>query len=183
VRRDAPHPLCISRLLAERAERTPDAPALLAPGRVPLTYGRLYQHVHDVGQLLHAMGLGRGHRVAVVLPNGPEMAVAALAVAAGAICAPLNPVYGMREFEGYLAELHAQALIVQAGIDSPARAAAQARDIGIIELSPRHEAEAGCFTLTGGEREPPARHGYAPLTTSPSCCRRQARRHARNVYP
>jgi acyl-CoA synthetase (AMP-forming)/AMP-acid ligase II len=161
VRRNAPHPLCISRLLAERAERAPDAPALLAPERVPLTYGRLYQHVDDVVQRLHAMGMGRGTRVAVVLPNGPEMAVATLAVAASAICAPLNPAYERREFEGYLAELRAQALIVQADVDSPARAVAQARHIDIIELSPGHAAEAGCFTLTGAAREPPARPDYA----------------------
>ena len=39
------------------------------------------------------MGIGRHDRVAVVLPNGPELAVAILAVAASAACAPMNPAY------------------------------------------------------------------------------------------
>ena len=68
-----------------------------APGRAPLTYGRLYRHIDDVVQTLHAMGVGRHDRVALVLPNGPEMAVAFLAVA-GATCAPLNPAYSADEF-------------------------------------------------------------------------------------
>ena len=65
----------------------------LAPGRSPLTYSHLYRHINDVVQTLHVMGLGRDDRVALVLPNGPEMAVAFLAVAASATCAPLNPAY------------------------------------------------------------------------------------------
>jgi oxalate---CoA ligase len=66
VRPAPPHPLCISHLLAERAERTPEAPALLAPGRDPLTYSRLFQHIDDVVQRLRAMGVEHGTRVAVV---------------------------------------------------------------------------------------------------------------------
>ena len=133
---NAPQHLCIHHLLQDQAQHTPDALAILAPGRAPLTYGRLHRHVDDVVQTLHAMGLGRNDRVALVLPNGPEMAVAFLAVAAGATCAPLNPAYSANEFDFYLADLHAQALIVQAGMDSPARAVAQAHGLQIIELSP-----------------------------------------------
>src|SRR5262245_41698979 len=104
------YPLCISQLLAERAACTPDALALLAPGRTPLTYGRLCQHVYDRVQTLQAMGVGRGDRVASVLPNGPEMAVASLAVAASATCIPLNPAYSAREFGLYLANRNVKAL-------------------------------------------------------------------------
>ena len=57
-------------LLVEQAERTPDAPAILAPGRAPLTYGRLWQHIDDVVQALRAMGIGRQDRVVLMLPNG-----------------------------------------------------------------------------------------------------------------
>ena len=42
---------------------------------------------------LNLMGVGRGDRVAIVLPNGPEMAAAFLGVASGAVAAPLNPAY------------------------------------------------------------------------------------------
>src|ERR687884_661893 len=104
---------CLAHLLADQSRHHPDAPAILAPGRTPLTYGRLWQHVNDIVQTLHTIGLNRHDRVALVLPNGPEMAVAVLAVAAGATCAPLNPAYGPYEYHTYLAALHPKALIVQ----------------------------------------------------------------------
>src|SRR5919198_990657 len=143
-----PRHACIPHLLADHAERTPDALAILAPGRAPLTYGRLRRHIGDVVHTLRAMGLGRHDRIVLVLPNGPEMAVAFLAVAAGATCIPLNPAYGISEFYSYLPELHAKAVIVQTGLDSPVRAAASAHGLSIIELSPILEAEAGVFILT-----------------------------------
>ena len=152
---------CIHHLLLAQAERLPDAPAILAPGRAPLTYGRLWQHVEHVVQALRAMGLGRQDRGRAVLPNGAEMAVAFLAVAAGATCAPLNPAYGADESASYLAQLHAKALIVQADLDTPARHIARASGLPLIELSPRPEAAAGLFTLTGEERPSPALHGAA----------------------
>ena len=126
---------CLPHLLEHQAKRIPDAPAILAPGRAPLTYGRLYQHIDKMGRTLRAMGIGRRDRVAVVLPNGPEMAVAILTVAASAVCAPMNPAYGAEELDRYFADLRPRALITQAGIDSPARRAALSRGIRVIELS------------------------------------------------
>src|SRR5215510_1103564 len=108
----------IPRVLEHHAKRIPDAPAILAPGRAPLTYGRLYQHIDEVGRLLRAMGIGRHDRIAVVLPNGPETAVAILAAAASATCAPLNQSYEFGELCRYLTDLRPRALIAQGGIDS-----------------------------------------------------------------
>jgi acyl-CoA synthetase (AMP-forming)/AMP-acid ligase II/acyl carrier protein len=158
---NVPRHVCIHHLLEDQAERTPDALAIIAPGRPPLTYGRLHRHMADVVQTLHAMGLGRHDRIALVLPNGPELAVAFLAVAAGATCAPLNPAYSADEFAAYLVELHVTALIVLAGMDSPARAVAPAYGIRIIELLPMRGAEAGRFILTGGQSAHPAPHEFA----------------------
>jgi acyl-CoA synthetase (AMP-forming)/AMP-acid ligase II/thioesterase domain-containing protein len=158
---NAPQHFCIHHLLEDHAERSPDAPVILAPGRIPLTYGRLEGHVNEVVQALHAMGLGRNDRVALVLPNSPEMVVAFLSVAAGATCVPLNPAYSRKEFDFYLADLRAKALILQAGMDSPARSIAQAHGIGIIELSPVLGAEAGLFTLTSETRTRVVLHEFA----------------------
>ena len=146
---DIPRHLSIPHLLTDHAERTPDALAILAPGRNPLTYGRLCRHIDDVVQTLHAMGLGRNDRIALVMPNGPEMAVAFLAVAAGATCIPLNPAYSAHEFVTYFAHLHLKMLIIQEGLNSPARTVAQAHGLHIVELSPVLGAEAGLFTFTG----------------------------------
>ena len=155
-------PSCIPHVLAQWAAQAPDALAILAPGRPPLTYSRLWRHVADVVQTLRALGLRRHDRVALILPNGPEMAVACLAVAAGTICVPLNPAYSTNEFSFYLTDLQVQALVLQTGIDSPARAVAHAYGCQIIELQPKHEAEAGLFTLTGAGSLHTATAAYAP---------------------
>src|SRR5207253_8251466 len=138
-------------VLEHQAKRISDAPAILAPGRAPLTYGRLYQHVDKMGRILRALGIGRRDRVAVVLPNGPEMAVAVLTVAASAACVPMNPAYGAEELDRYFGDLRPRALITLAGVDSPARRVALSRDVRVVELSTALDAEAGLLTLTGDQ--------------------------------
>ena len=145
---------CLTHLLEYQAKRLPDAPAILAPERAPLSYGCLYRHVEQTARTLRAMGIGRHDRVAVVLPNGPEMAVAILAVAATAACVPMNPAYQAEEFDRYFADLRPRALITQAGINSPACGVALSRGVRIIELSAL-DAAAGLFTLTGEQLSAP----------------------------
>jgi acyl-CoA synthetase (AMP-forming)/AMP-acid ligase II len=139
-------------LLEYQADRIPDAPAILAPGRAPVSYGRLYRHVEYTAGVLRAMGLGRHDRVAVVLPSGPELAVALLAVAASAVCAPLNPAYEREELERYFADLRPRALITAARVGPSARRVALSRGIRVFELSTADDAKAGLFTLTGEQR-------------------------------
>jgi acyl-CoA synthetase (AMP-forming)/AMP-acid ligase II len=154
--------LCLPHLLEYQAKRRPDAPAILAPGRAPLSYGRLYQHVDQVAKTLRVMGIGRHDRVAVVLPNGPEMAVAILAVAATASCAPMNPAYQAEELDRYFADVRPRALITQAGIDSPACRVALSRGVRIIELSSALDSAAGLFTLTGEQVGAPSHELVSP---------------------
>jgi acyl-CoA synthetase (AMP-forming)/AMP-acid ligase II len=153
---------CLPHLLEYQAKRIPEAPAILAPGRVPLTYGHLYQHIEQTGHTLRAMGISRHDRIVVVLPNGPEMAVAILAAAANAVCAPMNPAYQGEELDRYFADLRPGALITQAGIDSPARRVALSRDVRVIELSAALHAEAGLFTLTGDRDDAPSHELVSP---------------------
>ena len=118
---------CLPHLLEHQAQRIPDSPAIPAPGRAPLIYSRLYQHVEKLGRALRGMGISRRDRIVVVLPNGPELAVTILTVSASAVCAPLNPAFGIEELVGYFADLCPRALIAQAGIESHARRAALSR--------------------------------------------------------
>jgi len=141
---------CLPHILEHQAQRIAQATAILAPGRAPLTYARLYQHVRETQQKLRAMGIGRHDRVAVALPSGAESAVAILAVAASATCAPVNPAYQAEELDRYFADLRPDALLIQAGIDSPARRVALSRGLRVCELSAVPQAAAGIFTL-GGE--------------------------------
>jgi len=84
----------------------------------------LREQVRSIVTTLNANGVGRDDRVAIVIQNGPELAVTFLGVAAGATSAPLNPAYRADEFRFYLSDLDVKALIVQQDSDSPARAVA-----------------------------------------------------------
>ncbi len=96
-----------------------DAPAIGAPERADLSHGGLRALMRATVDRLNALGIGRGDRVAIVLPNGPEMATAFVSVAAGATTAPLNPAYRAEEFDFYLGDLGAKALVVAADEDGP----------------------------------------------------------------
>ncbi|MBI3979303.1 MAG: non-ribosomal peptide synthetase [Chloroflexi bacterium] len=154
---------CVHDLIRDHAERTPDAIAIQAPGRAPLTFSRLYRHMTETLRTLNGLGFGRGDRVAMVLPDGPDMAVCFLAVASGMAAAPLNPDYTASEFDSYLADLRVTALIVQSGIESEAPNVARARGIAVVELSPAFGAEAGLFALAGNRRSPAALGGFSEL--------------------
>ena len=125
----------------------PDAPAIGAPGRPWLTFAGLKKLTDDTLAALNAVGIGRGDRVAMVAPNGPEMASSFIAVASGTSSAPLNPAYRADEFEFYLDDLKPKAVIVQQGMDSPVRAMAEKVGVPIIELIPTADGPAGSFTL------------------------------------
>ena len=137
-------PATIVDLLTRGAD---EAPAIGAPDRHPLSYAGLRGQVDRTVRGLRAMGIGRDDTVALVLPNGPEMASAFISVAAGATTAPLNPAYKGDEFEFYLKDLECKLLLVQSGMDTPATAAAKQLGIQVVELSFDPSDPAGVFTL------------------------------------
>ena len=151
----------IYELLRARAEHSPDTVAISAPGRSNLSYRGLLNQVDGVATSLSVRGVHHNDRVAIVLPNGPEMAVTFLGVAAGATCAPLNPAYSKSEFEFYLSDLDPKALIVQSGMDSAAIAVAEARGIPIIELVPKRESAAGIFALSDNQQPPTSAFSFS----------------------
>lgn len=135
-------------LIESQALRFPDAIAIMSPGRIGLSYSGLHEHIKDVIQNLQYIGMRSDDRIAIVLPNGPEMATAFLSVASFATAAPLNPAYSPGEFEFYLTDLDAKALIVRCNMASSARAVAEKLGIRVINLSPVMESRAGIFSLT-----------------------------------
>ena len=117
--------------------------ALTAPQRRPMSYGKLVEQVDCTCRTLKALGVAQADKVAIVLPNGPEMAAAFLGVSSCAVAAPLNPDYRAAEFQFYLEDLGACAVIVQKGVESPVRDVARALRIKIVELLVEDESEAG----------------------------------------
>jgi len=130
-------------------EHPSDARAIGAPDRAWLTYGGLRDLSADVKSMLNDLGVGRGDRVAIVLPNGPEMATAFFTVAQVATTAPLNPAYKEDEYAFYLDDLKAKALVVASDYDGPALAAAKTCGIAVLRLSFEEAGPAGVFSLTG----------------------------------
>ncbi|SFG72174.1 acyl--CoA ligase [Methylobacterium gossipiicola] len=124
------------------------ATALSSPGGVPLTFGGLRALTDRTIAALNAQGIGRGDRVGIVLDNGPEMAAAFIAIAAGATSAPLNPSYKADEFNFYLSDLNAKLLVVAEGSETPAVAVAEKLGVPVVRLRPTPEEGAGSFTLT-----------------------------------
>jgi acyl-CoA synthetase (AMP-forming)/AMP-acid ligase II len=140
------------------------APAIGAPGHASLTYDRLRTLAGTSGRWLNAHGIGRNDRVAIVLSNGPHAATAFLAIAAGATAAPLNAHYRAEEFEFYLTDLKAKALLVEAGMASPAREVATRLGVRVFEL----------------RLDRPPRPACSPRMTWRSCCTPPARPHGRS---
>ncbi|UMY18695.1 acyl--CoA ligase [Methylobacterium organophilum] len=140
-----------------------DATALSSPGGVPLTFGQLRALTDRTIADLNAQGIGRGDRVAIVLPNGPEMAAAFIAIAAGTTSAPLNPSYKADEFEFYMSDLRAKLLVALDGEESPAVGVAQKLGVPVARLTPTPDQGAGSFTLSfaGAGAGAPAQGGPA----------------------
>lgn len=90
--------------VADAAREDPARPALLFKGRT-VTYAELARLSDTCAAAFGALGIKRGDRVALLLPNCPQFFVAELgAWKAGAIVAPLNPIYTDQELEPPIVE-------------------------------------------------------------------------------
>lgn len=77
--------------LERHAARTPDAIALAAPGRKPLTYAGLWGHLQTIPRALNRVGFRAGEVAALTMPSGPELITAFLGISGIGAGAPLNP--------------------------------------------------------------------------------------------
>jgi acyl-CoA synthetase (AMP-forming)/AMP-acid ligase II len=117
----------------------------------------LWKQACEVVRALRNLGIGRTDRVAVVLPAGPEAAVAMVAVAAGSVCVPLNPGFTEDEYRRYFGELRLMALLTSANANSASRRVAQAMGITVIDILARTNRGAGLFRIAG---QRPSRSGH-----------------------
>ena len=111
---------------------TARGPALLSVSGDIIDYPTLRQAVDRLSSQLRGAGLGPKDRIAIVLPNGLEMALVLLATMSVGCAAPLNPKYREDEFRFYLDDLHASALVTLEGASLEAHAAAPEGTIAIM---------------------------------------------------
>ena len=101
-----------------------DAPAIGTIDDRVISFDVLRATIERMAGQLRTLDIHRGDRVAIVLPNGPEMAITFLAVSSCATAAPLNPKYREDEYRFYLEDLGAKALVTIEGDAAVAHAAA-----------------------------------------------------------
>ena len=98
--------------LAETAATHPDRPALLFNG-AKVSWGQLERLSDSFAAALLGLGVRRGDRVALCLPNCPQFLIAEFGIwKAGAIAAPFNPTYSDREMEDALNATGAETVVV-----------------------------------------------------------------------
>ena len=104
----------------------PQQPALIVPDSAEvLTYAQLASRVEALAQRLAELSVRRGDRVALALPNGPDVVLLLLAITTlGAAAAPLNPAYTETEFGFFLDDIAPRLLLIPASGSAAASAAA-----------------------------------------------------------
>lgn len=99
-------------MLASAAARFPDGEAIVA-GDLRVTYAEFWRQARRVAAALAALGVGRGHHVAIWLPPRPSWLFAQYACAAlGAGAVALNPRYKAHEVSYILRQSDATTLLL-----------------------------------------------------------------------
>ena len=168
------------------ARDTPGAVAILqdagADKPVPVTYAALQQDARRLSNALGSLGVTRGDRVAVIMPQRPQTAIALMAVfQMGAIAVPLSTLFGAEALQSRLNDSGARVAIVDEGaadVVDALRAACPAllKVMGVAEADSRGDVSwSGSLAAARAEFEPtdtraedPALLIYTSGTTGPA---------------
>jgi len=142
-----PSPRLLYFLIRDQSKKRPEGPAILSPGKKTLDYHQLYRQIYSTALQSTRLGIRPQERLAVVLPNGAEMATAFLEISSVCTCAPLNPAYTVDEYKLSMEDLHVKVLVMLPNSDQPAHKAAASLAIPINHLEPDPEF-AGIFRLS-----------------------------------
>jgi acyl-CoA synthetase (AMP-forming)/AMP-acid ligase II len=134
---------------------SPERTALIQPEQhIRLSYGQLRSQVELLAETLAALGVQRGDRIGIALPNGVPSVLCFLAASEAGTAAPLNPAYKEEEFRFYLEDTNARVLLVPPDGAAEARRAA-GKSVQVVTV---HMDKHGTVTLDGGTP------GRAPVT-------------------
>jgi len=116
--------------------------------------------VETLARRLAGLGVRRGDRVALALPNGPDIVLLLLAITAvGAGAAPLNPAYTETEFSFYLSDIAPRLMLTPASGVAAASAAANAAGITMVAVQ---AVDDGAPELTSSDGAGAAERSFEP---------------------
>ena len=126
--------LSIASILSETARRTPERAALHF-GDATISYGQLWDETRAVAGALRGLGIARGDRVAVLVPNVPDFARVYYAVLAlGAVVVPVHLLFRRDEIEHVLRDSGADLAIAAAPVLAEASPAAGAAGVPVVTV-------------------------------------------------
>lgn len=142
--------LSVATILAESAHRHPDKVAVIQAGRTgpgaTATYGELWRDAKRIAGALRALGVERGDRVAMLIPNVPDFPrIYSAVLAIGAVAVPIHLLFKREEIAHVLRDSGASLVIVGAPSLAEALPAAQEVDVpavsalvpdGALDLAP-----------------------------------------------
>ena len=137
----------VATVIAEHVAIRPESPAIVVSKGEVLTYGALGAQIAAFGAGLRANGIGPSARVAVMMPDGPELAAAIVAIACHAVAVPINPKLTATELDDLLVTLRVDAMVTSNRVDSPARDVAARHGIRLLDVA---SAGSGMLTISAG---------------------------------
>jgi acyl-CoA synthetase (AMP-forming)/AMP-acid ligase II len=134
-------PTTIGDVIDRWSRIAPDAPAIAAAHRRDMSYRELASLTDGIARQLGESGFRQDSRIAIVHGGGAEMLTAALGVVKRSIAVPIDHAFSAVEFGKYFDACAADAVLVDAELDSPVRDVARARGTPVFEI--RREPEGG----------------------------------------
>jgi len=142
-------------LLSDSFRRYGNSEAIVAPGRRSLSYAALGRQLALDHAFFRDKGFGLRSRIGVAMPAGAEGVVVLLAVAASAVCAPLDPDLEVRLLERLMVAMRIEGLVVPVGSTSNAVCAAQSIGVPLLTLTSIAAEPAGAHELKTEFRRQP----------------------------
>ena len=141
-------------MLRDHARHAPDAPSLVAPDGTALSYERLLERIEGLRLEIAELGFGEGDRLALLMQDGPELALVFLALSGQATAAPLNPSQAPEAMAAYVSDTGAKALLASGPTLEIGREVGRKLGLPVIELV-LTQGEVGSFVLRGDPVGPP----------------------------
>ncbi len=121
------------KFLEHRATNEPNDPMVIFPNGKTLTYSEVLNAVKRFQGGLRKLGIKKGDRIALMLPNTPHYIIAHFAVASlGAIVVQTNPLYTHRELKHQMSDSGAKAIITLTLFQDKVNEVAMETDLEIV---------------------------------------------------